>query len=267
LLHGLCDFGEVEPGTTNSASPTLRREREEWGTHSLGCVRDIRAGPRRQFKRGGPPANYPISVTLASSHYACAGPACLLNAIPDQEHTVYVIGNYPYPGAGQELAFSSSSSLVYYFGLMEGAQEALGQPNGSGWTDFSPPYPPPVNLLQVMGTAIGNAAAHEIGHQLEQITNIQSNIQLGIPGFPLMLAVSETRIPGTGSFRLIVRIAMTLYTGSTTPTDCHTIRPFLMTSAACSFTGFLVVRKGSRCSPQSIGVQVSFVGFRIMPRR
>jgi hypothetical protein len=32
-----------------------------------------------------------------------------------------------------------------------------------------------------MGTAIGNGAAHEMGHQLEQITSLASNNNMGFP--------------------------------------------------------------------------------------
>jgi hypothetical protein len=123
-------------------------------------------------------AKYGVQVTLASQ----------TDQQPDQEFTAYILGDYPFPGAGK--FFSDSSSAVYYFALMEGAQEALGQPanptTGAGWIDFSPSYPPPdtnafVNYLRAVGKAIGNSAAHEMGHHLERIKNIQSNNNLGFP--------------------------------------------------------------------------------------
>jgi len=135
-------------------------------------------------------AKYPIQVQLATQ-----GPYCPLvircSAIstPDQEYTVYILGDYPFPAAGK--LFSDSASTVYYFALMEGAQEALGRLGGNAepnWVDFSPIYPPQdtaafVDLLRAMGRGIGNAAAHEIGHHLELIKTIKSN---GFQGLPFM---------------------------------------------------------------------------------
>jgi hypothetical protein len=40
-LRELCDYREAEPDTANSTLPTVRREREEWGIHGLGCAWEI----------------------------------------------------------------------------------------------------------------------------------------------------------------------------------------------------------------------------------
>lgn len=129
---------------------------------------------------------YPIQISLATSHNNCLGSVCSANPVPDQDYTVYMVGDYPFPGGGE--LFSDSASKVYYFALMEGSQEALGQPefsNGVGWILYSPSSPQNttafVNLLKAMGTAMGNSAAHEIGHHLERIDNIKSNNNAGFP--------------------------------------------------------------------------------------
>jgi hypothetical protein len=99
--------------------------------------------------------------------------------LPDQDFTAVVLGDDPPPGTGQKF-LGTSFSGVYYFALMTGAQTALGQPetpSGSGWINFSPTYPPAtqqatvgfLNLVSTIGTAIGNTAAHEMGHQLETL--------------------------------------------------------------------------------------------------
>lgn len=125
--------------------------------------------------------NYGIQVNLATQ----------TGGTPDQEFTAFVLGDNPYPTAGQRF-LSTPYSGVYYYYFMENAQLALGQPenpNGSGWINFSPaltqttPQAAPdfLSLMSAIGTAIGNAAAHEMGHQLEQITNIKSNNLKGLP--------------------------------------------------------------------------------------
>jgi hypothetical protein len=123
-------------------------------------------------------AQYGIDVTYATFHGGSAFSGYA--QIPDQEFVAYVVGDYPFPGSGK-----SPTSVVYYFALMEGAQEALGQPSdpntGSGWINFSPSYPPqdPIafqNMLHALGKGIGNAAAHEMGHHLEDIGAPSNNI-------------------------------------------------------------------------------------------
>jgi hypothetical protein len=97
------------------------------------------------------------------------------------------LGDHPFAGSGKRI--SDSASAVYYFSSMEGAQEALGSPEipgGAGWINFSPAYPPQdaakfADSLRAMGRAIGNAAAHEIGHHLERIRTIESNGNIGLP--------------------------------------------------------------------------------------
>jgi len=127
---------------------------------------------------------YGIQVTLATFHPACAWSVCLADPSQDQEYDVFVIGDYPYGGAGKE--YSDYSSVVWYYALMEGAQQALGHypnpPYQAGWVFTSPNYPPGnpqdtatfVSIMTATGTAIGNGAAHEIGHHLEKIKTLKA---------------------------------------------------------------------------------------------
>jgi hypothetical protein len=41
MLLEVPDLGNVEIGAACGIAPTLRTEREEWGTHFVGCVRVI----------------------------------------------------------------------------------------------------------------------------------------------------------------------------------------------------------------------------------
>ena len=134
--------------------------------------------------------HYPL-ITIATSEQ-------ILEKSQMPEFTAHVVGDNDTPGAGLYL---SGTGRVYYFAMMEGAQEALGQPSSQGPPSptspcdtkteirctLSPAYPPSnaqlsnfQRIVQAIGTAIGNAAAHENGHYLEQIrTN-------GNPGLPVM---------------------------------------------------------------------------------
>jgi hypothetical protein len=148
---------------------------QNFGTNQQ-WVGTIIAAALKSFRKAY--AKYGIQVQLATQ----------TNMNPDQEYTAYVLGDYPFPGAGRRV--TTASSAVYYFALMEGAQTALGAPQnpstGAGWLSYSPSYPPQdtagfENLLAAIGTGIGNAAAHEIGHQLELVTGIPSNGSQGLP--------------------------------------------------------------------------------------
>jgi hypothetical protein len=116
-----------------------------------------------------------------------------ISAAQGFEHTVYVTGKW-YTGGdfgmkGEVIGETAgvgncnnngvymgicATSNVYYLGLMGYAQQALQflPPGGSG--PLSPTYPPlnattTAQFIQVMnaiGTGIGNQAAHETGHQL-----------------------------------------------------------------------------------------------------
>src|ERR1700730_6913113 len=90
-------------------------------------------------------------------------------------------------------------SDVYYFYFEDGAQDALGeQPAGSSYLPFSPTYssstlssdPAFISLMKAIGAAIGNAAAHDTGHHLEQLTNIRSNNFQGFPHMDCGLALN-----------------------------------------------------------------------------
>jgi len=138
-------------------------------------------------------AKYPISVVNASKDQKttwaqCQGdPNCVNTNIADQNHVVRVAGNldpssvgYTYsafltPPPGVDIIKSD----VYYHLVMQYAETAWWNFNSSkkGWC---PKYPPTTNadtqkflmIMRTIGIGIGNASAHEIGHQL--------------PGFPFM---------------------------------------------------------------------------------
>jgi hypothetical protein len=127
------------------------------------------------------------------------------------EHTIYISGYWmppgvyprsdsPYPPNGYTPLSNSGSpvsSLVYYLPIMGNAQDALGaspvgssgQPTG-GWIPLSPSYPPANQaataqfnaLVTAIGTVIGNAAAHETGHQLP-VASMDCDSPSGIAGY------------------------------------------------------------------------------------
>jgi hypothetical protein len=143
---------------------------------------------------------YGVQVQIASqTPYCPLIIACSKEMEPQQEYTAFVLGDYPYSTAGQRF-LASPYSGVYYFYFLENAQIALGQEQPPGqspnWLDFSPTYPPQdvtrfVNLLKAIGTAIGNGAAHEMGHQLELITTLKSNNNKGFPFMDCGLGLSH----------------------------------------------------------------------------
>lgn len=128
-------------------------------------------------------ASVPILVNLGSHHNTTFGQA------PDQDFIAYVVGTWPAPASGLEFP-GSGAGRIYYLGMMDDAQTALGYPTGQGtdcgqsWCNFTPAYPPSSSqdnagfqkLVKAIGGAIGNAAAHEAGHYLQRFT----------PQFPLM---------------------------------------------------------------------------------
>ena len=129
-------------------------------------------------------ANFPVIVETVSSHRTG-----LSGQEPDQDHIVYVVGDWPNQGQTGE-NINLGASFVYYWPIMESAQTAAGYAKGQGpdcgenWCDLTPIYPPQTQadtaafqkLVSVLGTGIGNTAAHEIGHQF-----IQSNDQVLLP--------------------------------------------------------------------------------------
>ncbi|MGC1830933.1 MAG: IPT/TIG domain-containing protein [Candidatus Acidiferrales bacterium] len=126
-------------------------------------------------------AKYPIMVSPATDH-----PNFLGNMVADQEFTAYVVGTWPVPAFGLEFPGAGRSRL-YYLAFMGDAQVALGYPEGQGpdcgqsWCDLNPTYPPQPQFVTAIGTAIGNAAAHETGHYLEGVT-----LPSGGSAFPYM---------------------------------------------------------------------------------
>jgi len=111
-------------------------------------------------------AQYPITIQLATFKP---------DSTPEQEYVAYVLGDSPWPAYGVTIR-TTPISKVYYFGFMEGSQGALGTPEnpstGAGWITYSPTYPPQdvttfTNMVHALGKAIGNGAAHEMGHHLE----------------------------------------------------------------------------------------------------
>jgi hypothetical protein len=109
-----------------------------------------------------------------------------------EEFTVHVVGNWPAPAIGFEFPYSvffgNGQGRLYYLAIMDDAQMALGQPGppptDSGWVPLAPTYPPNTQqdlqdfqkLIAAIGTAIGNAAAHETGHYLESLNSLHGKM-------------------------------------------------------------------------------------------
>ena len=138
-------------------------------------------------------AHLSVRVELASSHTS------LLSTSPDQEHVVGVLGGWPSQGQTGEL-INLTRSAVYYWPILENAQVAIGYARGEGpdcgqsWCTQNPSYPPQSpsdsatfqRLMAAIGTAIGNSAAHELGHQF----------QSGTPTLPYMDCGYDVSRPG-----------------------------------------------------------------------
>jgi hypothetical protein len=171
-----CGFGAVQD---------FSHDHPEW-------VALIQSAALNSFRKAY--GKYGIQVMLGSQHTDFFG-----NFVPDQEYTVFVLGDYPFPGSGQY--FSTPASIVYYYGVMEGAEEArgrLGVGSEPYWVNYTPTYPPAdmpsfVAILVALGRGLGNAAAHEVAHHLERIQNISSNGNLGMPFIDCGLNPGNTR--------------------------------------------------------------------------
>jgi len=121
----------------------------------------------------------------------------------DQEYSVEVMGGWdPDKVAGRTFT-SSKLSKVYYPSVLGGAEEALGHPEFperpfGNVINFTPDYPPTtpkgladfVALMRALGTGLGTASAHEIGHELEVY------FPNGGPGFPYMDCGDYPKRPG-----------------------------------------------------------------------
>jgi len=127
-------------------------------------------------------AKYPILVQLAD--YQPSKTLTGYEQNPMQEYVAYVLGDSPAPAYGVTVR-TTPNSKVYYFAFMESAQTALGGPanlqTGAGWNNYSPTYPPQdtsgfVSMLTALGTALGNTAAHEMGHHLEDYGAASGNV-------------------------------------------------------------------------------------------
>jgi hypothetical protein len=123
-------------------------------------------------------APYAITIQTPSYSYNILGDISFV-----QDYTVDAVGTWPTPSIGLEFP-GTVFGRVYYLELMNNAQVALGyDPSqqgpscGHNWCNFMPAYPlqgsDAQKLTQAIGTAIGNAAAHETGHYLAgvQITS------------------------------------------------------------------------------------------------
>jgi hypothetical protein len=128
-------------------------------------------------------AQYPVLVEPASSTTTyCQNQSwfgCIFwpkqTTTPAQDLLVYVTGNYS-PTAGGITFFNEPPSYIYYQTLMENAQLAVGSYVNGGWAALSPQYSQSLtpqqasqfwSIVTAAGVAIGNTAAHEIGHQLQ----------------------------------------------------------------------------------------------------
>ena len=119
-----------------------------------------------------------ITLLKVSAHLAFDGafpklPIIIQNGSKGAEFYACVLDKDPAAGGNW-----GTSSAVYYFGAMEQAQVATGYAEGNGpdcgqsWCNFSPPQSDRVGMLKVInaiGRALGNAAAHESGHYLKSL--------------------------------------------------------------------------------------------------
>jgi hypothetical protein len=113
-------------------------------------------------------------------------PKCLNTNVADQGHLVRVGGDINAPGygktAGNQITpmagFTVTLSNVYYYPIMTSAITGLwnkaSPTNSAAWCPAYPPRPGTDDaqkfwsIMTTIGTAIGNAAAHELGHQLSK---------------------------------------------------------------------------------------------------
>ena len=63
MLFVVLDLGNVKIGAACGIAPTLRTEREEWGTHFVGCVRVIE-------RPGHPPTRPPIVSNWETARFS-----------------------------------------------------------------------------------------------------------------------------------------------------------------------------------------------------
>jgi hypothetical protein len=175
---GLFWCGDPEPCTTNwtaiqwlyaqsghsSNINDFSKSHPEW-------TATIKAEAMKAFQRAYIP--YGISVEIGRRHAHSSDPNDLVR---DQEFGAYVVGDLTPPGTGQSFT-EIHSSKVFYWAVMIGAQEALGHVDSFGsWVDLNLTYPPAtasdkaafMNLMRAIGKGIGDAATHEMGHQLER---------------------------------------------------------------------------------------------------
>jgi len=133
-------------------------------------------------------ADYPISVVPASKHMKTtwaecqSDPQCLNTDVADQNHVVRVAGDLDASGTGKTYSAALTPpagvpvtrSDVYYYNVMKDAETALWNYNSSS-QNWCPQYPPKANtgdlqkfqmIMKTIGIGIGNAAAHEISHQI-----------------------------------------------------------------------------------------------------
>lgn len=118
-----------------------------------------------------------VTVERASSHkgslWECTTnfklPGCML---PNEDNRVYISGVWPGDGGtGETTGLAPPLSFVYYWTSLQNSQRFL---------NMSPPYPPLTNqdsnafgqLLTAVGRGIGNASAHELGHQMAYTVKI-----------------------------------------------------------------------------------------------
>lgn len=121
--------------------------------------------------------------------------AIVVNYGTKQDFTAYIVGTWPTRAFALDIP-GGTTGRVFYLSFMDEAQTAAGYPNGYGqgpdcghtWCRLSPNYPPTTQdditalqkLIPAIGTAIGNAAAHEAGHYLQGVQAFQGKV------FPLM---------------------------------------------------------------------------------
>jgi hypothetical protein len=153
-------------------------------------------------------AQYGIPVAAASKDKqttwaACqTDPECLNTNVADQSHVVRVGGDlnpkgYGITAGGQltpAVGMVVTKSNVYYYLIMTSSVDALATINSPSnapltWCPIYPPGPGTgdlqkfQNIMTTIGTTIGNAAAHELGHQLSKFPYMDCGPGYGNPPY------------------------------------------------------------------------------------
>jgi hypothetical protein len=155
-------------------------------------------------------AKYPVLVQWASKDGKTtwsdcqSDPNCMSTNVADQAHVVRVAGGTNPPSFGKTYSsyitppagVTVTTSNVYYYLVMTNSVSAWWNKESPGnATTWCPRYPPQSSedrrkfreIMTTLGTAIGNAAAHELGHQLNKFPKMDcgpASVQSNPPYYP-----------------------------------------------------------------------------------